>query len=359
MLSSERYARLTGWGAYAPDLVVTNADLEQRLDTTDAWITTRTGIRERRWADSATSTGDMAVAAGRAALACAGVASVDRVVLATSTPDHVCPATAPWVADRLGLGHVPAHDLGAVCSGFLYALGAARDALLAGSADRVLVIGADRFTTLLDPDDRGTRVIFGDGAGAVVLESCDRGGPGTVGEVLLGADGSAYADIIVRAGGSRQRLTPSTPTTDRYFTMAGRDVFSAAVTRIAEVAEQVMARSGWSVTDRPWLVAHQANVRILAAVGRALGLPDDRIVRDLDRYGNTSAASVPMALAHHAHLFRAGDRVVLAAFGGGTTWGATTLTWPGAAPPGAHRADRHRGHLPEPLPTGARRSTDR
>lgn len=342
MPSSDRRAVLTGWGAHAPAHVVTNADLERLLDTTDEWISTRTGVCERRWADPATSTGDMAVRAGRAALDRAGVDHVDRVVLATTTPDHPCPGTAPWVAHQLGLGDVGAHDVAAVCSGFLYALGTARDAVLAGSAGRVLVIGADRFTSLLDPQDRGTAVIFGDGAGAVVVEARPDGTPGDVpgalGDVVLGADGSTYDHIIVRAGGTRAPLTSSTPQPDRYFTMAGREVFTAAVHRLADVAAQAAGRAGWDVQQCDWLVAHQANRRILAAVGRALGLPPDRVVCDLDRYGNTSAASIPMALAHHADRFATGDRIVLAAFGGGTTWGATTLTWPGTTRPAT--ADR-------------------
>src|SRR5690606_28985577 len=206
---------------YVPERVVTNADLERALVTTDEWITTRTGIRERRWADPGTSTGDMAVHAGRAALRTAGLDRVDRVVLATTTPDHPCPATAPWVAHRLGLGTVPAHDVGAVCSGFVYALASARDAILAGSADSVLVVGADRFSGIVDPSDRTTAVIFGDGAGAVVLVAGTPGAPGTVDQVLLGSDGSCADHIVVRAGGSRLPVDAATPTAARHFTIRG------------------------------------------------------------------------------------------------------------------------------------------
>ena len=344
---SERAALVAGWGAYVPERVVTNADLERALVTTDAWITSRTGIRERRWADPGTSTGDMAVHAGRAALRTAGLDRVDRVVLATTTPDHPCPATAPWVAHRLGLGTVPAHDVGAVCSGFVYALASARDAILAGSADSVLVVGADRFSGIVDPSDRTTAVIFGDGAGAVVLVAGTPGAPGTVDQVLLGSDGSCADHIVVRAGGSRLPVDAATPTADRYFTMRGGEVFTAAVSRLAEVAASALAHAGWSAEDCDWLVAHQANRRILTAVARALGLPDAKVVDDLGRYGNTSAASVPLALAHHADRFDRGDRIVVAAFGGGTTWGATTLTWPGdpAARTAHARATRDR-HVP-------------
>jgi 3-oxoacyl-[acyl-carrier-protein] synthase-3 len=325
---TDRVAVLAGWGADAPDRIVTNSELENSLDTTDAWITSRTGIHERRWADPGTSTGDMAVRAGRMAMRRAGVTRVDRVVLATTTPDHTCPATAPWVAHQLGLGTVPAYDVAAVCSGFLYALAGAREAVLAGSADTVLVIGADRFTSIVDPADRSTAVIFGDGAGAVVIRAGTPGQAGTLGDVVLGADGSQSDHIMVRAGGARQPLAPSTPHGDRYFAMRGPEVFSAAVSRMANAAATALDRSGWTTKECDWLVAHQANWRILAAVGRAIGIDEDRVVCDLDRFGNTSAASIPMALAHHAAGFRAGDRLVLAAFGGGTTWGATTLTWP-------------------------------
>lgn len=325
----ERGAVVAGWGAFVPERVVTNAELERVLETSDEWITTRTGIRERHWADPGTSTGDMAVHAGRAALRVAGLAQVDRVVLATTTPDYTCPATAPWVAHRLGLGTVPAHDVGAVCSGFVYALASARDAIVAGSADSALVVGADRFSGIVDRADRTTAVIFGDGAGAVVLVAGLTGAPGTVDRVLLGADGSCADHIVVRAGGSRYPVDAGTPPAERYFTMRGGEVFTAAVSRLAEVSAGALARAGWSVEDCDWLVAHQANRRILTAVARALGLPETKVVDDLGRYGNTSAASIPLALAHHAERFRRGDRIVVAAFGGGTTWGATTLTWPG------------------------------
>lgn len=341
--SAERAAVLAGWGAYAPTTVVTNADLERTLNTTDAWISSRTGIHERRWADSSTSTGDMAVRAGRAALDSAGVDAVDRVVLATTTPDYTCPATAPWVAHRLGLGHVPAYDVSAVCSGFLYALASARDAVLSGSAASVLVIGADRFTSLIDPEDRETSVIFADGAGAVVVKADHGGAVGQIGEILLGSDGASSSHLIVRAGGSRSPVTAATPRSDRYFTMEGRQVFAAAVSRLGDVTIQALDRAGWTVDQCDWLVAHQANRRILAAVGRFVGICDERVVCDLDRFGNTAAASIPMALAHHSARFKPGDHLVLAAFGGGVTWGATTLTWPGST---AHVSQRDTSQTP-------------
>lgn len=324
--TSGRGAVLRGWGAYAPSRVVTNADLEAILDTSDEWIRTRTGITERRWASADESTGDLAVEAARAALVSSGAWAADRVILATTTPDHPCPATAPWVAHRLGLGNVPAYDLSAVCSGFLYGLAAAREAILAGSADRVLLIGADTFTKIVDPQDRNTAVIFGDGAGAVVLEAGAPEGDGRLGDVLLAADGSQTDLIQIRSGGARHRVAEGDP--GRYFSMRGKEVFQAAVEGMSHMALAAMARAGWEQGSCDWLVAHQANRRILSAIARALGIPDERIVVDLERYGNTSAASVPMALTHHAHRFAPGDRIVLASFGGGTTWGATTLLWP-------------------------------
>lgn len=331
-------ARITGYGAAVPTWVVTNHDLEQQLDTTDEWIRSRTGITERRWVTADVATGDLAVAAGRTALQRAGRTSVDRVILATTTPDHPCPATAPWVAYRLGLGQVPAFDIAAVCSGFLYALAAARDAVLAGSASSVLVIGAETYSRLVDRTDRGSAVIFGDGAGAVVVERADTDDElGRIGPATLHADGSETDLIIVRNGGSRAGHQGGVP--DDWFAMQGQKVFTAAVKRMGAVIAETLATEGWGDTDWQWLLAHQANARILQAMARHLKLPMEKVIVDLDLHGNTAGASIPLALAHHAHRFAAGERIVMAAFGGGTTWAAGSLVWPGTsavppAPPG-------------------------
>lgn len=325
-------AVLQGLGAALPSRIITNSDLVKTLDTTDEWITSRTGIRSRHKVEPGTATSDLAVAAGQRALENAGVDSVDVVIVATSTPDHRCPATAPDVAARLGLGTVPAFDLAAVCSGFVYGLAQADALIRVGMADRVLLIGADTFTTLVDPADRANAVIFGDGAGAVVLGAGEDGEFGALGPFQLGADGTELDFIRVEAGGSRQ------PVVDRsdasaWFAMQGRAVFASAVAAMAGSCRTVLADSGWLPDDVDHLVAHQANRRILTMVAASIGIPAERAVVHLDRVGNTSAASIPLALAAHADQMRAGDRVLLTAFGGGTTWGAGTLTWPALPAP--------------------------
>lgn len=324
-------AVIAGVGSSVPERVVTNADLAARLDTSDEWIRTRTGIRQRHVVDSGTSTGDLATEAGRRALKSAGDAGVDLVVLATTTPDRPCPATAPTVASRLGLTGVPAYDLSAVCSGFIYALQTGAAAVAAGHARRVLVVGAESFTTLLDPQDRTTVPIFGDGAGAVVLragEECDCG-------ALLGFDAGSDGDladlITVRAGGAQQRASGQPPTDDdRWFRMQGRSVFVNAVRRMTESSRAVLDAVGWDAADLDRFVGHQANSRILDAVAEQLGISEEAVISNIAHVGNTAAASVPLALADAADSGRllAGQRVLLTAFGGGATWASAALTWP-------------------------------
>ena len=311
-------ARWTGLGHALPDRVVTNADLVARIDSTDEWIRSRSGIAARHHVDVGTATSDLAVEAGARALAMDG-GGVDVVVLATTTPDRRCPATAPLVAARLRLGPVPAFDVNAVCSGFLYGLATA-NGLVAGGAS-VLLIAADTFSTILDPSDRRTAYLFGDGAGAVVL----RPGPDTVHALSLGADGDQEDLIVIPGGGSRDPASE-----ERWFTMRGQAVYRHAVDRMTRSTREVLDRTGWSVQDVDRFVGHQANRRILDAAAGRLGLPAERLVVNLDRVGNTAAASIPLALsdAHERGEFRAGDKVVLAAFGGGATWGAAALTWP-------------------------------
>jgi 3-oxoacyl-(acyl-carrier-protein) synthase III len=319
---------LTGLGAAAPDTVLTNEMLAARMDTSDEWIVSRTGIRERRVVTPDIATGDLAVQAGAHALKSAEVDGVDAVVLATTTPDHRCPATAPSVAARLGLGRIAAYDVGAVCSGFLYGLASGAGLVSAGIADRVLVIGAEAFTTIIDPDDRTTAPIFGDGAGAVVLEAGDEARRGALVGFDLGSDGDLADLIMIPAGGSRLP-TSSTPG-DEFMKMQGRPVFMNAVTRMVESTRNVLAKTGWPAESVDLLVGHQANVRILHAVADQLGLPHEKAFVNLDRYGNTAAASIPLALADAAEngRLRPGDRVLLTAFGGGATWGAVALEWP-------------------------------
>ncbi|MBH5334680.1 ketoacyl-ACP synthase III [Streptomyces pactum] len=330
-----RAAVLCGLGTWLPPRSVSNEELSQELDTSDEWIRSRTGIGRRHVADPATATSDLAVEAGRRALKSAGLEAVDAVVLATTTPDRPCPATAPLVAAQLGLGTVPAFDVGAVCTGFLYALAAGSGLIALGTARTVLVVGADKYSGILDPHDRSTRVIFGDGAGAVVLRAGDRTEPGALGAPLLGSDGTGADLVTVRSGGSREPVRADTAgAADPYFRMDGKTVFRRAVERMADTSVAAAGQAGWAAGDVDVLVAHQANLRILYAVADRMRLPRERCAVHLDRVGNTAAASIPLALADAvaAGRLRPGHRTVLTAFGGGLTWGACALRWPELAP---------------------------
>jgi 3-oxoacyl-[acyl-carrier-protein] synthase III len=343
-------AVLAGLGAAVPPRVVTNRMLAGRLDTSDAWIFSRTGIRQRHVAGPGVTTGDLAVAAGGRALRAAGMAghgtAVDMVVLATATPDRSCPATAPSVAARLGLGPVAAFDIAAVCTGFVYALTVAAATIGSGMARSVLVIGADTFTSMVDPTDRNTAVIFGDGAGAVVLRAGDDDEEGALLGFDLGSDGDEAELISVPAGhGAAGRLT-----------MVGGAVFRHAVRHMTDSTLQVLDRVGWPVTSVGHLVGHQANIRILNTVATELDLPPDRMVANIDQVGNTSAASIPLALADAAagSRFTPGERMVLTAFGGGLTWGSVALTWPGTpglAPSAVRRPGGPAGRREPPVPS--------
>lgn len=343
-------AVIAGVGGALPSNRVSNADLALRMDTTDEWIRTRTGIGARYWAEGV-STGDLAYAAGRQALDSAGLEEVDIVIVATTTPDYRCPATAPSVAARLGLGTVPAFDLAAVCSGFIYALATAKGYIAGGLARSALVIGAETYSTILNPDDRTTSVIFGDGAGACVLRAGTDGEIGRLCEVDLGSDGSGGSLIQIPGGGSYQAAHPESDS-GPYFTMQGRDVFHSAVTRMSRSSQAALERTGWEPRDVDWIVGHQANQRILHALADQLGVDRSNLVSNLDRVGNTSAASIPLALIHGARELnmRGGDKLLLTAFGGGTTWGSISLTWPEivVAAPVSVSAEGRNGDRDEP-----------
>lgn len=323
---------LAGIGAHLPERVVTNDDLSSVMATSDEWISTRTGIRQRHWVEPGETTLDLAVEAGRAALKHHGEGTaIDAVVLATTTPDRRCPATAPEVAAALGLGTVPAFDVAAVCSGFVYAAATAQGLIAARTARTVLVIGAEAMSSLLYPGDRNVGVIFGDGAGAAVVRAGDHDEPGAFGTFDLGADGHAADLIAVNAGGGRvPHGTPDVAEQEYYLTMAGREVYRRSIPGMADSCRRVLTDRGWAMDDVDTLIGHQANVRILHGVARNLGLDADRCYVNIDRVGNTSAASIPIAMAHaHADgAVRAGDRVLVTAFGAGLTWGSTTLVWP-------------------------------
>ena len=329
--SSGTSAVLCGLGTWVPPRVVPNAEIAARLDTSDEWIHARTGIRERHVVEPGMSTSDLAVEAGLRALKSADTDRIDALVLATTTPDRPCPATAPDVAHRIGLDRCAAFDVNAVCTGFLYGLAAGAGLIAAGVAEQVLVIGADTFTTIIDPECRSTAAIFGDGAGAVVLRAGGAGEPGALGPFDLGSDGQDADLIMVPGGGSRQRSTkePATPGAE-YFTMAGKAVFRKAIFQMAGSAQAVLRKAGLGLRDVDRFVIHQANARIINGVADMLGQPAAKFVRNIDQVGNTAAASVPLALnsACADGDLRAGQRVLLGAFGGGLTWGSTVLRWP-------------------------------
>jgi 3-oxoacyl-[acyl-carrier-protein] synthase-3 len=326
-----RAAVLAGIGSCLPPRIVPNSELAPALDSSDEWIRSRTGIEQRHFAENGMATSDLAAGAGSQALGCAGPGGADMVIVATTTPDRPCPATAPTVAAKLGLTGVAAYDVSAVCTGFLYGLATAAGLIAGEVAERVLVIGAETFSTILNPADRSTAVIFGDGAGAVLLRAGRPDEAGAIGSFDLGSDGGGRDLITIRAGGSCQRLSGITPEPeDQFFTMAGREVFWNAVSHMEQSAKAALGRAGWPPADVDWLVGHQANIRILDRLAEALGIPGERSITNLAQVGNTAAASIPLAL-HHAYAqgrLRAGDRILLTAFGGGLTWGSTTLTWP-------------------------------
>ncbi|MGW0333695.1 beta-ketoacyl-ACP synthase III [Streptomyces sp. NPDC003011] len=327
----DRSAVLCGLAAWVPPRVVTNEELSRRLDTSDDWIRTRTGISRRHFAEPGQATSDLAVEAGRRALRSAGTEAVDAVIVATTTPDRSCPATAPVVASRLGLSGAAAFDVSAVCTGFVYGLASAAGLIAAGVAERVLLIGADTYSTIVDPQDRANAIIFGDGAGAVVLRAGSPGEPGAVGHFDLGSDGAEEELIMVAAGGSRQRSTSAeVHPHERHFSMRGKEVYRHAVTRMAASARATLTRADFKAEDIDHFVPHQANLRILRSVADDIGLPPGRYVSNVESVGNTGAASIPLALADAAshHTIHQGERVLLTAFGGGLTWGSCLLTWP-------------------------------
>jgi len=321
-------SRLLGSGSALPKRVVTNAELAAKIDTSDDWIVERTGIRQRYIAGEGETTASLATAAARAALDDAGLTpdDIDLIVLATATPDNTFPATATKVQNALGCNGGVAFDVAAVCSGFLYALTTADSLLKTGTGTRALVIGAETFSRILDWEDRTTCVLFGDGAGAVVLEACgaDEGAAqsGSAGVIAsrLHADGANH-DLLYVDGG------PSTTQTVGHLRMKGREVFRHAVVNLANVLGEVIEQAGVSVDDIDWIVPHQANARILDATAKKLGIPPEKVIVTVDRHANTSAASVPLAfdVARRDGRIKSGDLVMFEAMGGGFTWGASLV----------------------------------
>ena len=322
-----RRSVFVGTGSYLPTRVLTNAELAVSVDTTDDWIVERTGIRQRHIAADGELTSDLAVAAALRALEAADMtpAGIDLIIVATATPDQTFPACATVVQHKLGMTHGAAFDIAAVCSGFLYALSVADAMLVSGAAQTALVIGAETFSRLLDWTDRGTCVLFGDGAGAVVLRAEESAGTSADRGILatrLHSDGR-YNDLLFVDGG------PGSTGTVGKLRMKGREVFRHAVVNLAAVMTEVLAAAGLLVADVAWVVPHQANMRILEGTAKKLGLDPARVVVAVDRHANTSAASVPLALdaAVRDGRIARGDLLVLEAMGGGFTWGAAAVRW--------------------------------
>ena len=319
-------SQIVGCGGYLPERVVTNHELAEKLATSDEWIRQRTGIGERRIAASGELTSDLAVAAARRALQRAGIGGdkLDLLVLATATPDHTFPSTASKVQAQLGMNRGAAFDVQAVCSGFIFALAVADNALRLGQAQTALVVGAETFSRILDWTDRGTCVLFGDGAGAIVLKAVpenDGSGRGVL-STHLHSDGRQH-DILYVDGG------PSTTGQAGHLRMEGREVFRQAVQHLTEVVDEALAANGMTGADIDWLVPHQANSRIIDAIERKLALPAGKTVLTIERHANTSAASIPLALdeAVADGRIRPGHLVLMEALGGGLTWGASLVRW--------------------------------
>jgi 3-oxoacyl-[acyl-carrier-protein] synthase-3 len=323
-----RRAAITAVGAYLPPRRLTNADLEKLVDTSDQWIMERTGIRERRILERGKGSAYMAIQAAQEALSKRQIdpAEIDLVIVATVTPEHPLPATANIVAHAIGAHRAWGFDVEAACSGFLYALSVAADSIVAGRVQKALVIGSDKMSAIIDYTDRATCVIFGDGAGAVLLEPTDD----EVGimDYLHQADGSGCAFLHMKAGGS---VLPASLRTVRnrlhYVYQEGRQVFKHAVVQMAAISEALMNKHGLTPDDIAFFVPHQANRRIIEAAAQRLGLPLEKVMINIDRYGNTTSATLPLCLYDYESQLKKGDNLILATFGGGFTWGALWLRW--------------------------------
>ncbi|MBI5565719.1 MAG: ketoacyl-ACP synthase III [Chloroflexi bacterium] len=324
------YAHVVGWGKYVPPRVVTNAELSRSVDTTDEWIISRTGIRERHVVGPKESAATMGFAAAREALAVAGVlpTDVDLIICATATPEYIFPSTASLIQDALGANKAGAFDLSAGCSGFMYGLSVAAQIIQGGGHKIILVVGSETLSRITNWQDRGTCILFGDGAGAMVLKASEeRGG---VLSSLVRSDGSGGDLLIVPAGGSRTPASiQSVQQGQHYIQMNGREVFRFATRVVDKATREVVEKAGLTLDDIQLFVPHQANLRIIQAAARTLELTDDRIFVNLDRYGNTSSASIPIALCEAVECGRIkpGDKIVLVGFGAGLTWAAATIEW--------------------------------
>jgi 3-oxoacyl-[acyl-carrier-protein] synthase III len=326
---------IIGTGSYMPEKILTNDDLSKIVDTNDEWITSRTGIKERRIAADDQATSDMAAEAARRAMAAAGVTAEDiqLIIVATVTPDMFFPSTACFVQKKIGAMNAVCFDISAACSGFLYALQVARHFINTGNRTTALVIGAEKLSSLINWQDRNTCVLFGDGAGAVVIRRDDEGGinaPGRVLSTVMGSDGN-LADLLKVPGGASACPITAENVLSRPNTihMEGRETFKHAVTRMLEAAQQALEMAGLKTEDVALVIPHQANARIISAIADRLNLPLERVFMNLDKYGNTSAATIPVALdeANKAGRLKKGDVILLVAFGGGFTWASSVVRW--------------------------------
>lgn len=328
-MAQTRTVSIVGTGSYVPEKVLTNHDLEKIVDTSDEWIFSRTGMRERRIATDDQASSDLAAEAAKNALADAGVSvdEVDLLIVATLSPDMFFPSTACFVQEKIGAKNAYCYDLGAACSGFLYAMECAKNQIASGAVNTAVVVGAEKMSAFLDWEDRATCVLFGDGAGAVVLQA--RGDERGVMSAVLGSDG-ALADLLCTPGcGSRNPASPAVlEQRMQYLTMQGRDVFKHAVSRMGESAMQAIEKNGCALDDIKCFIPHQANSRIIDAIGRRYGIRD-RIYMDVAKYANTSSAAIAIALdeAVREGVIQKGDLFVMTVFGGGFTWGANVVEW--------------------------------
>ena len=331
MMTFGRYAHIVGWGKAVPDRVVTNHELEQIVDTSDEWIRSRTGIQQRRIAvDPAETTATLAAKAAREALEVADIpaSKVDMIIVATSSPEHTFPATACAVQDMIGAVNAGAFDLSAACSGFVYGLGLAKGLIASGQAENVLVIGSETLSRITDWSDRNTCVLFGDGAGAVLVQSSPV--PGGILATEMGCDGSGGDLLIVPAGGSKMPATLETVASGQHFIkMNGRAVFRFATRIMVEATRRVLSKANLTVDDIDLVIPHQANERIIAVSMRNLKLPEEKVFRNLQYYGNTSTASIPIALyeALEQDRIKPNDTIVMVGFGAGLTWAGTAIKW--------------------------------
>lgn len=322
-----KYSRIAGTGSYLPEKVLTNADLEKMVDTTDKWIQERTGIRERHIAAPGETTGDMAFVAAQRAMEAAGVnpSEIDLLILGTTTPDLVFPSTATLLQKRLGLPECGAMDVNAACTGFIYALSIADKFVRLGDAEKALVIGSETLTRMVDWTDRGTCVLFGDGAGAVVIEASDE--PGIM-STHIHANGD-YADLLGTDVGVSRGFEEHAARAGITIQMKGNEVFKVAVRTLGRIVDETLEANQMDKNDLDWLIPHQANLRIISATARKLGMRDEQVVITVDRHGNTSAASVPLALdeAVRSGRIKRGEIMLLEAFGGGFTWGSALIKY--------------------------------